>query len=115
MLKRVVCLLGAAAVLAGCSPGEPPIEVAVKDIYRFGAYGANVTISTKDEQVEIQDVQINQGECAVSKMRDWDGNLVDQVPKKIAPHDYKVFYFQIPCPAHQVTVVTDQGQWTWNH
>ncbi len=101
-----------AITLSGCSDLSEVIEVGSATSHTGLGYGMNpqfVTIRSLVEEVEIQEVTVNRGECRVIKY-----NGRSQLPKTIKFGKTAKIQVNNDCDVLEAEIETDQGAGTYS-
>ena len=102
-------LITLALTLSGCSESEPPIKIESYDKtnpYNSSVKSVVVKITSKTDEVVIEDVITNRGNCKIFP------TFKKRLPSKLTFGNSVEIRFAAPCTAAQVDVVTDQGDWS---
>lgn len=116
MLRNNLIVLVLAAALAGCSGLEPPFDIETYDKtnHNFNVRYVEVHITSTTDELEIQDVIVNRGNCKIERLAEMFGGG-KTLPKKLKFGESAEFSFSGPCTAKQVDVITDLGEWSWEY
>jgi hypothetical protein len=117
-VKYKVLLVLAILLLCACDDDEP--EIKIETFNKVNQYinlpYVSVSISSLVDNIEIQDVIVNRGNCKIENQR-FKGlnNRMKKIPKIIRYGEVVSLDFSGPCKASQVDVVTNKGSWSWKY
>jgi hypothetical protein len=92
--------------LMACGSDEPPISISTYDKVNplFKVPYVKVDIIALIDEIEIQDVIVNRGNCKRER-------LLVKLPKTIKYGQSVDLTFAAPCTASEVEVITSEGDW----
>lgn len=108
MLKKLIALT-AVALLAACSSGEPQVNVQAYEVQN----SIVVKVTSKADEITIEDMQVNRGNCKVKKYAE-AMNKGLTFPRTLRFGEAYEYYYHRPCELTEVEVITDLGDWTWS-
>lgn len=111
-MQKYLAGFALAICLSGC--GEtPPFDIDTYDQWDdfYKRSYVKIKISATTQQIEIQDIIVNRGNCERREAMGYRQHL----PKKLDFGEYFTTTFLGPCEAKQVDVFTDLGEWTWSY
>lgn len=109
-MKKLFLTLTLLLILSACTDGPPPVDVvAYSRTERAGTFAlpfTDVNIIAKVDEIEIQEIIVNRGNCDTS-------GLDNRLPRTLQFGKKLLATFSASCEVAQVDVETDQGDWTF--
>ena len=109
-MKKVLVLSSVVFALSGCGDSEPPVKIETFDKVNsiFGIKYVEVTVTGIADEVVVEDIIVNRGNCKRE-------TVFAKLPKKLKFGESVSPTFAAPCIASEVSVITNDGDWTVNY
>lgn len=111
-MKKLAVICALTGLLIGCGESEPNVDIETYDKVNqiFGIKYVEVKVKAISDEVTIDDVIVNRGNCKIENKNIFNGETI--LPKQLKFGESVSVSFSGPCEASQVDVVTNDGSWT---